>query len=218
MPSFTIIDLLNITLTGPEAIGPDAKPQAVFLRQGDADGACGPYSLLMALLICGLIDREKIDYLARLDRRTSYGKLMARLDEHPGLFRDGTSLDELASLMESAFAKRLSFDLSTTTGADVRGFVQQHIEAGHPVILNMSFSGGAHALVVIGIEYSAEGAARRLLLLDPGGPRPAACAWNCVIDLQGSGGRYPYNCWRPDDHQPWRASLDEALALWPRDR
>lgn len=45
---------------------PDGAQQAVFLRQGDADGACGVYSLLMALLICGLIDRTAIDYFARV--------------------------------------------------------------------------------------------------------------------------------------------------------
>jgi len=37
--------------------------------------------------------------------------------------------------------------------------------------------------------YHSDGAARRLLLLDPGGSPPAGCSWNCVIDLKGAGGR-----------------------------
>lgn len=215
MATISVIDLINTTHSGPQAAGPNGAQQAVFLRQGDADGACGPYSLLMALLICGLIDRDKIDYLTRLDRRTSYGKLMDQLDKHPGLFRDGVSLDDLVSVIENLFTNRLNLDQNTTTGAEVRSFIQQHIEAGHPVITNIAFSGGAHALVVVGIEYGADGTARRLLLLDPGGSRPQACSWNGVIECRGQGGIYPYTYWWPGDTQLTRVRFDAALALWP---
>ncbi|MBX0330826.1 hypothetical protein K2Z83_24515 [Oscillochloris sp. ZM17-4] len=217
MATYSVIDLIDTEHAGPTAISPSGERQKVFLRQGDADGACGPYSMLMALLICGLVDRDHIDYFARLDRRTNYGKLMDQLDKHSGLFRDGTTLDELVSVIEGVFTHHLSFEQNSAAGTEVRGFVYTQVAAGHPVILGLQFAEGNHWVVVVGLEYHADQSISRLLLLDPSGPPPAGCAWNCLITLQGTGSRYPYTCWRPNDHAPWRVSLNQALALWPRE-
>lgn len=218
MSTFTVIDLLETTPDGPVAHLADGTEQAVFLRQGDADGACGPYSLLIALLICGVIQRDNITFFVEADRRTNYGKLMAALAEHPGLFRDGTDLDQLVSVIAPIFRRQLGHEASYAAGVGLRRFVQQHIEANKPVIIGLSFSNGGHWLVVIGIEYDTDANPRRLLLLDPSGPRPAACPWNGVIDLQAGKGRYPYSYWWPGDHAPEQVSLREALALWPLER
>lgn len=217
MPTFTVIDLIHTTPEGPTAVGPDDTEQLVFLRQGDADGACGPYSLLMALLACGVIARDQITYFAGIDRRTSYGKLMACLAEHPGLFHEGTTLDQLTAIIEPIFRRQLDYAASYASGTEARSFVREHVEAGHPVILGIAFADGAHWLVVVGIEYDADGAARRFLLLDPSGAPPAACSWNGAIDLTGMGGRYPYTYWWPGVGETDRVALSEALALWPAD-
>ena len=60
MTEIHVIDLLDATHNGPAAVGPSGEEQEVHLQQGSLDGACGPYSLLMCLLICGLIERSVI--------------------------------------------------------------------------------------------------------------------------------------------------------------
>lgn len=215
MPVFSVIDLITLTHGGPQALGPAHEQQLVFLKQGDADGACGPYSLLMALMICGLIDRDNILFFAQLDRRTNYGKLMARLNEHPGLFVNGTSLDNLVAIITGIFARRLCFEQCNENGTRVREFAYQHVAAGHPVILGLEFVDGAHWVVVVGVEYHADDTVNRLLLLDPGGPAPKGYAWNGAISYHGGGGRYPYEYWWPGDSTPDRVCLNHGLALWP---
>lgn len=46
----------------------------VALRQGDVDGACGPYSLLMALITQNVLSREEVTDLNIQDGRTRLGK------------------------------------------------------------------------------------------------------------------------------------------------
>ena len=53
------LDLLDATDDGPMADF-DKEEQEVFLRQGDVDGACGPYCVLMALLTCGVAQRNNV--------------------------------------------------------------------------------------------------------------------------------------------------------------
>jgi hypothetical protein len=216
MPTFTTTDHLSLTPDGPTAAGPSGAEQRVFMRQGDADGACGPYSLLMTLLICGVIDRNAIEFFTQLDRRTNYGKLMTALETHPGLFRNGTSLEQLIDIIEPIFRRQLDYASSNANGVTLRRFVIDHVQDGHPVILGTYFSGGGHWSVAIGAEIDAEGNALRLLLLDPGGQPPAACLWNAVLDLQPSGGRYPYHYWYGGvTGLNSGVSISEALAIWP---
>ena len=59
MKNIKIIDKLNITEEGLISLDDiDKKSQKVFLKQGDADGACGLYCTFMALLICGATTRK----------------------------------------------------------------------------------------------------------------------------------------------------------------
>ena len=82
------------------------EKQQVHLHQGSLDGACGPYCLLMSLLICGLTDRSAV-LTSRYSRQTSIGKVLERIHKGQGLFRDGTSLDELQDFIDGAFSKSL---------------------------------------------------------------------------------------------------------------
>lgn len=50
----------------------------VHLRQGDMDGACGPYCLVMAMLVRGQLRRRQAKGLERVDSRSRYGRLMKR--------------------------------------------------------------------------------------------------------------------------------------------
>lgn len=213
MPQLHLSDLLSLDADGPTAESPDGEPQLVFLRQGDMDGACGPYSLMISLLICGVISRDDVTGLWEIDRRTGLGKLMARLEQRSGLIRSGTDLSDLEEDIQGLFRSQLSSEGCTASGVEVRSFVYEHISEGHPVILGLEGSDYSHWAVVVGYEQTAEHDLTRLLLLDPSGPPPVVTAWNAVVDVRGTGGIYPYRYW--GFGSPAGARLAHALAIWP---
>ena len=74
----------------------------VHLRQGDMDGACGPYCLVMAMLVRGQLRRRQAKGLERVDSRSRYGRLMKALDQHGPLLRVGTTGVDLLELLADA--------------------------------------------------------------------------------------------------------------------
>lgn len=214
MTEIHVIDLLDATHNGPTAIGPSGEEQEVHLQQGSLDGACGPYSLLMCLLICGLIERSAI-INSYYSKQTSIGKILERIKQGKGLFKDGTDLEELKKFIEGTFPKKLEIETIEKSGVDVRSFVEKHINQNHPVIMGMEYPGSGHWVVAIGLEYSRESNGTltlcRTLVLDPDKRYSKVSAWNGVVDARGSGGPYPYTWWTSDDK---KVKLDQAMAMW----
>jgi hypothetical protein len=84
------------------------------------DGAYGPYILLMCLLICGLVDDRKSILLSTYNKKSSLGKVLERITQGQGLFRDGTSVDDLKSFIDGVFSKMLSIEVLGISGVEVR--------------------------------------------------------------------------------------------------
>lgn len=78
MTEIHVIDLIDTTHEGPAAMGTKGEEQQVHLHQGSLDGACGPYCLLMSLLICGLADRTS-GLSSPYSKKTSIGKVLERI-------------------------------------------------------------------------------------------------------------------------------------------
>src|SRR5512147_2545150 len=100
MTEIYVIDPIDATHEGPSAIGPEGDRQMVHLMQGSLDGACGPYSLMMALLICGVVDRNEAARYGAVDRRTSLGRLLAEWHRLGPLVKQGTDPVQLADLLD----------------------------------------------------------------------------------------------------------------------
>lgn len=68
-------------------------------RQGDLDGACGPYAAMTAMLVVGLVSRqEAIDaWQTSPDRRTKFGKILKGIS---ALAQDGTSSTQVIELIK----------------------------------------------------------------------------------------------------------------------
>ena len=49
---------------------------SVCYRQGDVDGACGIYSLLACLDLCGALNSHPSDAIEKFDKRTRLGKAL----------------------------------------------------------------------------------------------------------------------------------------------
>lgn len=214
---YIVIPGIDARNNGPVSTGPAGDEQQVHLRQGDIDGACGPYTVLMALLALGIVDRDVVVGRARLDKRTSVGKLIARMEEGwSTLFRDGTDLTDLGSLLEGLFRTRLVAVPFAGNGTQCRSFVRTHLLEGSPVIVGTRWDDGAHFVLAIGIESAVDDGTVetcRFLVLDPSDPPPSVSPWNGIIDARGSGGRYPYTWWTDGNEGKTKVALETALAL-----
>ncbi|RPI21696.1 MAG: hypothetical protein EHM61_24135 [Acidobacteria bacterium] len=198
MTEIYVIDPIDATHEGPNALAPGGHRHMVHLMQGSLDGACGPYSLMMALLICGVVDRNDAARYGAVDRRTALGRLLGEWHRLGPLVKEGTDPIQLVTLLEKTYGRKLNLDFAGGPGTNVRTFVEQEVRENRPVLLTLSYPGGGHWVVVIGLEYQLAGIDRRLcrfLVLDPAQPTPTVSSWNGVIEARGGGGHYPYTWW-----------------------
>lgn len=222
---YLIIPGLDVTSGGPIAYGPDGAEQLVHLHQGDMDGACGPYALLMGLLSLGVVRRDDVTSWGAPNKRTSTGKLLARMNRAGStLFREGTGLNDLNELLRGLFPNDLVVTSFAGSGTECRDFVSAHALAGHPVVLGLHGTEVAHWVLVVGLDCQLEkvnGAKReicRFLVLDPSDPPSAVSPWNGIVDARGSGGQYPYRWWTDGQGGTTKVALDTAIALAPSSR
>lgn len=167
----------------------------VHHKQGDMDGACAVYCLMMNLLILGYISEEDISIYQVADKRTKRGKFISHFLEEQGLIRAGYSF--------SALVKELRFlcgDLNVQRRnprkADDRiTLITNCIEDDMPVVISVDFEkGGGHALLAVGIELDSEQNIDKILCLDPGAESPIYAEWNCFIDVsKGNGKEFPFS-------------------------
>jgi hypothetical protein len=212
---------------GPCVRNPAGELVPVHLRQGDVDGACGPYALMMALLLFGLADAQALKPMAGVDRRTRLSKFFKALREEDAetLFKAGTDIDQLEAVLTKSYAKKIETRRWDGEGTESREFVLESLRRGAPTLLRIAFEEGAHWLLIVGAEYEVTvddaGAEREealsLLALDSSGPTTNAAPWNAWVDWFGeAGGRWPcryVNC----GMSSFRAvQLCEGLALHRR--
>lgn len=198
-----------------------------LFRQGDLDGACGLYALMMGLNLCGYVDSDT-SFANEPDRRTQLGKLYKHLEDYPALFSGGSYVEDLKEVVDKAYGRKIATEFHEGNNKSIVRFSVRHLTAGHPVLLGIRAPGGAaHAVLASGLEFEqadfgGTGGSTpepcRILILDPGGYEvPSFMLWNSFIYstplLKGS---FPYlfvegNCTER------KVTFDEALALWSID-
>jgi hypothetical protein len=228
MPQFpTTIQLnggLDTRADGPCATGPDGEGQLVHLRQGDADGACGPYVLMMALLVLGLASRDSLAPLAPTDKRTRIGRFFSALasEEIEALFKDGTKLDQLDTVLNKAYAAKVRTEQLWVSGVETKRAALKALEGGALVIVKVvAKSGMVHWVLVVGVEHILmDGSFPRpnsLLALDSSVAATNVAPWNAWLSLDAhKGKRHPYDYVRFGIDKPALVSLQEALAIYLR--
>jgi hypothetical protein len=171
----------------------------VVLRQGDLDGACGPYALTMALILSGAVVPSKVNKIwgDHLDGRT---KLAKNIKELGTLVTKGTNRSNLISLFTAiqnhigtVEIKKFNLEMipSLNSKTPLKGLpllkaVQQHIsEKDQPVILQLDWSkSDAHWVVAIGYQTRMKNGKldlANILILDPSEAAGKICAWNGVL-------------------------------------
>jgi hypothetical protein len=208
-----VLDNLDATHEGPIRVSDDS---AVHLRQGDADGACGPYVVFMALIVLDLAHRDEVTAWALPDGRTKIGKLMQQLGERSNtLFVGGTTLKALDEVLLESFGRDLTTERHEVSGKTALDFIKQHLRQGNPVIVQLDGTDDAHFVLAIGVDGgSGDGPeVDRLLVLDPADGASSVCPWNGVVDARPTGGKFPYTWWTKGDGGLTKVQFYSALAL-----
>jgi len=183
----------------------------IFLKQGSIDGACGPYCVMMALLITGSVTLDEVSELWNIKLSTRLGKLVKGMREHDTLFSDGTTINELATLMDNSFGKILKTSSSEESGKKLIPFIISQLKNDHPVIVGVKNGNFAHWLLAVG--YEKEEDVNKLFFLDPSGVNTSNY-WNAAIDIVNKqGGRYPYPWIDHNDSDNEYVQLEEAIAI-----
>ena len=213
MSDIHIIDSIKLNHKGLCTLDENHKWVKLHKQQGDLDGACAIYSLVMAMLCKGLLTDDETQVYNRPDRRTDKGKFLYQFFNERGMIREGYSYVTLAKeINESSFGIKATRKNPRTNSGRVE-LISDYIYENIPVIISVVFEDEtAHALLAVGIEVDSNEAITKILCLDPGYPSPKYSSWNCFIDVSKEAkSDYPYHCVSEDGHS--KVSLDDMLII-----
>ncbi|NJD36341.1 MAG: hypothetical protein FIA96_16190 [Betaproteobacteria bacterium] len=190
-----VTPLLGISQEGPKAANA-TRSGCVHFRQGDLDGACGPYCMIMALIAMGLLTRNKALAMETWDGRKREGRFRDAIKKFGVLSTNGTYSHDLVWL--TVFFKTKNIGARVITGNAVQ-LLESVVDAvgrnAIPVILITWEKGGGHWLLGVGyqeIQRRSKSIPTHFLCLDPSQETPKTSLWNAVLDISGPDGS-PYN-------------------------
>jgi|LSQX01.2.fsa_nt_gb hypothetical protein len=219
MKTLKIIDSLYLTENGVRYKARNGRYQQVHLRQGELDGACAIYSACMALILIGVVKYNDITvYGKNYKKSTAIERLKKEFFDKKGMHRDGNYFDELKRSLKKGYAKNIVVDhIDDSDELETIQKIDETINNNLPVVISCEFSGGAHALIAIGMEYDVNNEACRILCLDPDTPEPKISYYNCVIDLNvRERGIYIHNYFNTKDNFVTKVLLGELLIITKR--
>lgn len=195
MKTIEIIEPLKLGRKGLLARDNSGKWVQIHHKQGDMDGACAVYCLMMDLLILGYISEEDVCIYNTADRRSKRGKFISHFLEEQGLIRTGYTYSALAKELRFLCGDDLKVQRKNPRKTDDRLIlIADSIETDLPVIISVDFeNGGGHALLAVGVELGPNQDIRKILCLDPGATSPEYAEWNCFIDVSKDNGKdFPF--------------------------
>ena len=203
--------------------GSSYRGSAIFMRQGDLDGACAIYSLMMMLIMNHRINRRE---LVTRDKAPGYTSIKRLQDEFlgdlPGLYKEGFYFNDLSDKLSSSYRKVASAITFTTipkrkdriSKKELDNKIRETLKAGFPVQVGFTYyKGGGHSVVAIGFQEFHNGwDYMRLFCLDPGHELPQQAFWNTILDIRlDYGSRIKY---RSHDYSTRRwCDVDEILII-----
>ena len=165
-----IIDNIFIEKGILHTYGRDGKFTKVFLRQGNLEGRCAVYSLMMLLMFS--------EYVKKLKRRFKYSTTR------------GYSLKELRSKLLNSFNNKIPVAVCVLRNRDrdnlkkLHDMIIEQLDKGYPLQIGLwdPQRKEGHSVVVIGYSQF-DLATLRLYCLDSAWPLHCASLWNNVIDV-----------------------------------
>jgi len=218
---------LSVSPNGPVTCAHPHAHDYVHLRQGEMDGACGPYCVVMTLIMLGVMSREQACSLDRADGRTRLGKFRENLMAFGALVSEGTDDFEVNWLVD--VFKRVGVLTDVLEAAPRRKTTIRNIADAVDYrkipIVGVEWEGGqaGHWLLVVGYQgYQADDddelQITHLLCLDPTSEAPRVSLWNAVIEVfteEGNAvneGRYYCQHWGPNE-PPTACRIDKSILV-----
>lgn len=212
MNTIEIIDKIRFNRKGVECKDASGKWVKAHYRQGELDGACGVYSLTMALLILGYLSAEEVSIENdTLDHRKTRDRFLSHFYEQQGLIRKGYSSiclrRDIDLLCPDLSVKRHNPENPDKTIERIYEYLSQDL----PVIISTRFPEGGHFLVAIGAEIDKDNNIIKILCLDPSSPLPQYAPWNCCITTESNRGKYPFWCISEDNS--YKVIIDDLIVM-----
>lgn len=190
MNTMMVSPLFKVSHLGPLA---STTGDLVHLRQGELDGACGPYCVVSALITLGLMGRD--DVLANMHAwkgSSREGRFRDALYAFGVYSSEGTDGDDLLWLTD--YYRRVGLQAEHVKGKKHYVFdcVADAVASGELPIVGVEWQGGGgHWMLVVGYQGEEVGEdiqLTHLLCLDPGQEAPKASLWNAVLEVYNSDG------------------------------
>ncbi|HHF0294284.1 hypothetical protein [Pseudomonas aeruginosa] len=202
MQTMLVSPLFKASAEGPVS---SESRELIHLRQGDLDGACGPYCMVSALIALGLMTRKSAKNMDRWDGRTREGRFRDALYAFGVLSSEGTNGDDLQWLTDHFKGVGLQARYVEGVKKQVFNNVADAIESGDMPIIGVEWpGGGGHWMLAVGYQGAMiedELQLTHLLCLDPNQELPKVSLWNAVLEVfddQGASvnqGRMSSNHW-----------------------
>ncbi|MBH3432648.1 hypothetical protein I5T21_07070 [Pseudomonas citronellolis] len=212
---------LMVTDKGPTTCAGSTSDR-VHMRQGDADGACGPYALMMGLITLGALERDDITDMSAQHGNSRVGRFRNALQEHGALISGGTSTADLIGLADHFSGLGIQAEQTQGSKMALVERIQENIECNAIPLISVSWSMfEGHWMMVVGHQgFEVDGIYQptHLLCLDPASEAPKASLWNAVIEVADDtggalrGGAFTCNHWGLDGNAA-KCKLDELLTL-----
>lgn len=191
MNTIHIVDGLLLTTSGELKSSGPGKPGQVFLRQGDLDGACAIYSMMMCLILRKKITYNKLKGKQKGSGFTGLRRLQKEfLDGKYGLYRDGFFFDRLSELLQHVFSKYVTSQAYSTISRtdaiskqELHEILLEELKAGRCVEIGFTRKGNSTGHAVVAIGYQEFPKSIRLFCLDPGYSLHEQSYWNTIIDI-----------------------------------
>ena len=217
-----ILKDIDITEVGASVF--NRKWQQIHLKQGDMDGACAVYSLMMYLILIKVLNRNEVTNLnTSFKGNTAKGRLFKEFFENEGLCRDGFYFSDpnkkepnLTAKLNHSFAKVVKakpdlFDSGKAEQEQAVDGIKSAIDNNIPIMIAIVRKDGAHAILAIGYEETEE-TVTKLFCLDPGYEMVQSSYWNTVIRINDfPTKKYSHQCITPDDIA--EIYIDETLII-----
>ncbi len=201
----------NIIMKGGKVL---TRNTIIHRRQGDMDGACAVYCVMMCLLRLGYVTNKDLDVYNLPDKRKRKGKLLFELLENNGLIKNGFGFIELKKEIEIQTKGGIKVSRKAPREQDKNvQIITDLLDNDIAPIISVEWStNGAHALFAIGYEADDDGIISKILCLDPGTVAPEVSSWNCYLEILNTEEEYPIKH-VSINHSPTRCKLSDLLIL-----
>ena len=224
MNKMMVTPWLMVSPKGPVTCAHDdhEDDHLVHLRQGGLDGACGPYSVVMALVTLGVMSYDEATQMHKWHGNSREGRFRNELRNLGALVSEGSSAKDLIRLVECFSGMGVGAEYVVGSKKDIVDQVKKAVDSLCAPIIGLLWAGGSgHGMMVVGYQGFEDDECfqiTHLLCLDPGSETPRTSLWNSVIEVykdDGSStgsGPLPSIYWG-DDGKPQSCRIDDALII-----